>query len=283
MSVGSLLRFAMLALLLACVPVLADDARALVVGTYAYPQRDRAAAITPLADYLGRELGRPVQVRILPSPTGLIEAMQRGEVDIGVPNLHAYLHAQAGGAAVMGLPVPDVPSMQAQRYRAVIVSRRELTIEQMARDPASLKLALVGADSASGGFIPLSFLLRHGMPRAAFAEVIFAGSHAAALAAVAQGKADVAALAADVFDAEPSGLHEVWRSPVIPPGPLLCRISERVSCRQTSQLLRVVHERDAAVMAGLRYGWPEFGDAVRLVEPASASLEAIHQDWASTR
>ena len=283
MSLRTSLRAALLALLVVCAPASAGDRPTLVVGTYAYPQRDRAAAITPLADYLARELDRQVEVRILPSPTGLVEAMYRGEVDVAVPNLDAYLRAHAAGLAIMGLPVPDVPAAQAQRYRAVIVSQRELTIERMANEGGALKLVLVGADSASGGFVPLSFLSRQGLPHTAFAEVSFAGSHAAALAAVAHGKADIAALAADVFDANPSGLHEIWRSPVIPPGPLLCRISDRISCPQVAALLRVAHERDASVMAGLREGWPEFGDAMRLVEPEAAQLEAIRRDWKSMR
>ena len=47
----------------------AAGTRPWVVGTYAYPQRDRASAIAPLAEYLAARGGHPVQVRVLPSPT----------------------------------------------------------------------------------------------------------------------------------------------------------------------------------------------------------------------
>ncbi|HEY1035107.1 MAG TPA: hypothetical protein VGE09_09000, partial [Pseudoxanthomonas sp.] len=39
----------------------APPPRPWVIATYAYPQRDRAAAIQPLADYLGLRARHPVQ------------------------------------------------------------------------------------------------------------------------------------------------------------------------------------------------------------------------------
>ena len=99
-------------------------------------------------------------------------------------------------------------------------------------------------------------------PRTGFASLDYAGSHAAALQAVAEGRADVAALAADVYDAgPPPGVRELWRSAPIPPGPLLCRASAAIDCGQVAGWLLQAHEQDPAVMAALRAGWPEFGDA----------------------
>ena len=235
-----------------------------VVATYAYPQRDRAAAVQPLADYLARRSGHAVQVRILPSPTALVEALRGGEVDVAVPNLHGYLQARAGEGAIVALPVPDVPPVQADRYRAVLVARDGIaTLAELPERARDLRLALVGADSASGGFVPMAALRDLGLdPRTGFAALDYAGSHAAALQAVAEGRADVAALAADVYDAAPAeGVHELWRSGPIPPGPLLCRASATMDCRQVAAWLLQAHTRDPAVMAALRAGWPEFGDA----------------------
>lgn len=254
----------------------AADPEPLVVATYAYPQRDRAAAIRPLADYLGRRLLRPVEVRVLPSPSALIAGMAAGEVDVAVPNLHGYLQAlrlQPGSVAT--LPVPDVPAAQAQRYRAVIVANRPLAGNALAAEAATLRLVLVGRDSASGGFVPRGGLAELGIddPETAFARVDYAGSHAASLAWLQEGRADVAALAADVYDAAPQpGLHELWRSPVIPPGPLLCRPAADRDCAVIGGELLVADQHDPAVMAGLRAGWPEFGDAVRLVPADEAML-----------
>ena len=141
------------------------------------------------------------------------------------------------------------------------------------RDAAQLRLALVGKDSASGGFVPVRELRRLGLaPATAFAHLAYAGSHAAALEAVASGNADVAALAADVYDAaRPAGVVELWRSEPIPPGPLLCRPAADVPCQQFTDWLLDAHNEAPAVMAALRAGWPEFGDAMVFV-PAPTVL-----------
>ena len=254
----------------------AADTPALVVATYAYPHRDRAAAIQPLADYLAVQLQRPVEVRVLPSPTALIEAMQQGQVDVAVPNLYGYLLATRAPCAVQPLPVPDVPADQAQRYRSVIVARQPMTLQQLAARAGQLRLGLVGRDSASGGFVPLRGLRQAGVDVDDFASVAYAGSHAAALHILGDRQVDVVALAADAFDGSArGGLYEVWRSPVIPPGPLLCRRSSSTDCDAVAAALLDVDRHDAWVMAGLRAGWPEFGDAQRLVAPEVQALQVL--------
>ena len=246
-----------------------------VIATYAYPQRDRVAAIQPLADYLGVRARHPVQVRLFDSPTALVEAMRRGDVDVAVPNLHGYLQARRASEPLATLPVPQVPARQADRYRAVLVARAGIdTTAHLQRDAAQLRLALVGKDSASGGFVPVRELRRLGLaPATAFAHLEYAGSHAAALEAVASGNADVAALAADVYDAaRPAGVVELWRSEPILPGPLLCRPAADVPCQQFTDWLLDAHNEAPAVMAALRAGWPEFGDAMVFVPAPTALL-----------
>ena len=148
------------------------------------------------------------------------------------------------------------------------------TTAHLQRDAAQLRLALVGKDSASGGFVPVRELRRLGLaPATAFAHLEYAGSHAAALEAVTSGNADVAALAADVYDAaRPAGVVELWRSEPILPGPLLCRPAADVPCQQFTDWLLDAHNEAPAVMAALRAGWPEFGDAMVFVPAPTALL-----------
>ena len=252
--------------------------RAWVIATYAYPQRDRAAAIQPLADYLGLRARHPVQIRLFDSPTALVDALRHGEADVAVPNLHGYLQARRASEPLTTLPVPQVPALQADRYRAVLVGRQGLEAPgELERQARTLRLALVGRDSASGGFVPVRELRRRGLaPDAGFAHVAYAGSHAAALEAVASGRADVAALAADVYDAaRPAGVVELWRSDPIPPGPLLCRPAADVPCQQFTAWLLEAHDQAPAVMAALRAGWPEFGDATVFVVADPVRLSQV--------
>lgn len=242
----------------------AGDARPWIVGTYAYPDRDRAAAIQPLADYLSARGAHAAEVRLFDSPSALVEALRVGEADIGVPNLHGFLQARRSPDRIVPLPVPDVPLAQADRYRAVIVARDDIaSVEALQRDAPRLVLAMVGRDSASGGFVPARGLRELGLEAdGGFASLRYVGSHAAALEALASGEADVAALAADVHDrAGVTGLHVLWRSAPIPPGPLLCRVSDGMPCEAIAAWLLEAHLHDASVMAALREGWPEFGDA----------------------
>ncbi len=281
MSLARSLFAAAALVLLAPSPAPAGEAAPWVVATYAYPQRDRAAAIRPLADYLGRRGDHPVRVAVLPSPTALADALRRGQVDVAVPNLHGYLQARPGSGDIRALPVPDVPVAQADRYRAVIVARAGIdSIRVLQAQAADLRLVLVGADSASGGFVPVAGLRAMGLrPQADFDSVAHAGSHAAALQALVDGHADVAALAADVYDAaSPAGLHELWRSAPIPPAPLLCRMAASVPCGDIAAWLLEAHARDPSVMAALRAGWPEFGDARAFVTAPPMPLDLPQAD-----
>ncbi len=248
-----------------------------VVATYAYPERDRIAAIQPLADYLAKRGRHPVQVKLFPSPTALAQAMREGQVDVAVPNLHGYLQARRDIPQVTTLPVPQVPALQADRYRAVLVARDAESLAEVKAKAGQLRLMLVGRDSASGGFVPVRYLRSQGLdPAKAFASVAYAGSHAAALQAVAEGHADVAALAADVHDAaRPDGVNELWRSDPIPPGPLLCRAATDVPCQTIAAWLLEAHEESPAVMAALRAGWPEFGDATVFIPADLGRLSGI--------
>ena len=263
-------RFVLFLLLtLAALPLSAkEEARTpWVVATYAYPQRDRGAAIQPLADYLARRGRHPVQVKVFPSPTALVQAMRDGQADVAVPNLHGYLQARREVAQVTTLPVPQVPALQADRYRAVLVARQVASPAELKAKAGQLRLVLVGRDSASGGFVPVQYLRGEGLdPAKAFASVTYAGSHAAALQAVVEGRDDVAALAGAVHDAaRPDNVNVLWRSDPIPPGPLLCRAATGVPCQAIVAWLLEAHAEAPDVMAALRAGWPEFGDATRFV------------------
>lgn len=272
-------------LLLACLfttfasPVFAEKTAPTpwVVATYAYPERDRIAAIQPLADYLAKRGRHPVQVKLFPSPTALVQAMREGQVDVAVPNLHGYLQARRDIAQVTTLPVPQVPALQADRYRAVLVARDVASFAEVKAKAGRLRLALVGRDSASGGFVPVRYLRSQTLdPAKAFASVIYSGSHAAALQAVVEGRADVAALAGDVYDASrPDGVRELWRSDPIPPGPLLCRATTDVPCQAMAAWLLDAHREDPGVMTALRVGWPEFGDATMFVPADAAELSEV--------
>lgn len=252
------------------------DQEALVVATYSYGERDREGAIRPLAAYLASQLERSPQIRIYASPSLLVEALERGEAHVAVPNLTAFLASDPSRTCAVA--VADVPAEDASRYRSVWLARRETslaTLGAVARALGQLRMVLPARDSASGALIPLQALEAHSEGDvAAPLSVRYAGSHEAALEALGEAQADVGALAADIWERAPDPeLVELWRSPPIPPGPILCA-RHAAPCAQVAEALVRAHRTAPEVQAALNAGWPEYGAASRL-KPPSGDVYAL--------
>jgi len=102
-------------------------------------------------------------------------------------------HALAGRIAYVATPCYAAPGCQGATYASAIV----VPIGSAARDLADLtgaRRAVNAPDSWSG-----RFALDRAVSDAAFPENVWTGSHAASLAAVARGDADVAAIDAVTF------------------------------------------------------------------------------------
>ncbi|GAB3029105.1 PhnD/SsuA/transferrin family substrate-binding protein [Bowmanella dokdonensis] len=239
-----------------------------MIATYAYAKVDRTAAIKPLADYLGTTLDRQTRLMLFDSPSDLINMIGQGKVDIAVPNLLGYLQAASLDLPVATAAVPDVSPDTGNGYRSVLIASPKVAGQQAwIRDTHELRLALVWRDSTSGGLMPRRYLAELGFNNlaSAFARVIYSGSHDQALQAVLTGKTDLAGLASGVYDlalAADSSLttrvQELWRSPPIPVGPVLCRLATEV-CDRVSAALLSKETLPPSVMEGLNRGWPEFG------------------------
>ncbi|WP_257386165.1 phosphate/phosphite/phosphonate ABC transporter substrate-binding protein, partial [Tahibacter caeni] len=196
-SVNSCLRFLACMLLAAVALAPAQAEPAAVLATYAYARYDRAAALQPLADHLQRRLGRAVEVRVLESPRALAAALREGTVDLAVTNTFVYLGVR-DQSAIHATAVFEVPPATLDAYRGVLLARRDgpaASVEAMQAAAARLRYAQVIPGSTSGGLVQDLFLASRGLKPAQFAAVRQAGTHEAALAAVADGSADVAALA----------------------------------------------------------------------------------------
>ncbi len=263
--------------LLYAVPVHGRQAppRAWVIATYAYPQRDRVAAIQPLADYLGVRARHPVQVRLFDSPTALVDALRRGEVDVAVPNLHGYLQARRASEPLTTLPVPQ--------YRHC---RRTVTAPYWSADRGWKRRA--NWNGRRGHCVwSWSVAIR---PRAASCRCVNC-------AAGAWNRRPPSPISLT-----PVRMRRPWRpwravAPTWPrwrpmsttprdrpawwkygarsrsrPGPLLCRPAADVPCQQFTAWLLEAHDEAPAVMAALRAGWPEFGDATVFVPARTALL-----------
>lgn len=261
----------------------AGGAQTLVLATYAYPKYDRAAALRPLAGHLSARLETPVDVVVHESPQALADAILAGRVDVAVTNTFAFL-AVRKDAAVRAVAAFDVPGTTPAGYRGVLVARRERAPDTatLVRDAARLRYAQVIPGSTSGGLVQDLHLATLGLSPSRFAERSDAGTHDAALARLVDGTADVAALAEEPWRAlrerSPQvalGLVQLWRSPPIPAGPVVCRRSTRLACEDVERLLLALDDESPAALTSLVAAWSEFAGARRLIGVDLHTFDAL--------
>jgi ABC-type phosphate/phosphonate transport system substrate-binding protein len=277
-------------LLFASLPLHAAE-RAAVIATYAYARYDRAAALQPLATVLGEALGQAVQVRVLESPRALAAALREGSVDLAVTNTFVYL-AVRGDAHLQPLAVFDVPAATLDAYRGVLLARRDrVTLTTLRLIDRPLRYAQVIPGSTSGGLVQDLFLAASGVNGSTQLHARYSGTHEAALADLQQDRADVAALADAPWQAAQRAstagdVVELWRSPPIPPGPMVCRDAGRIDCAQARALLLNLQHKAPDALAAVVAAWSEAAGATRLVpvrEPAYDALTAGFADAAAGR
>lgn len=283
------LRLLACVLLLAAVPIapLRAGEPAAVLATYAYTRYDRAAALQPLAAHLQRRLGRAVEVRVLESPRALAAALRDGTVDAAVTNTFVYLGVR-DLPSIRAAAVFDVPPATLDAYRGVLLARRDgpaATMAAVQAGAAQLRYAQVIPGSTSGGLVQDLFLASRGLAAARFAAIRQAGTHEAALAAVVDGSADLAALADAPWqvrqrEGRAGDLVELWRSPPIPPGPLVCREGGRIDCARLTSLLATLHDDAPAALAALVAAWSEAAGASRLIPVEAAPYDALTAGFA---
>lgn len=281
----TLLLHRFMAVLLAAVaamPAVAGDPPPLVLATYAYAKYDRAAALRPLAEHLATRLGAQVDVVVHESPRALAEAIRAGRVDLAATNTFVFLAVRDDPTVHAGA-VFDVPAESLDGYRGVLVARRERVPDMAAllQDAFALRYAQVLPGSTSGGLVQDLYLASLGVAPSRLADRRNAGTHDAALAQLDNGTADIAALAEEPWrllrahSPDAKRLVELWRSPPIPPGPIVCRDSARISCGHAASILRTLDRDAPAAFASLAAAWSEAAGARRLVAVDDDAYDAL--------
>jgi len=257
----------------------------LVLGSYAYPGIDRVAAISPLAKIVNAATGQPIEIKLYESPDHLAAAIRSGEVDVAITNLGAWVHV-ARDPGIQPLAVVLPPAKVRSRYRAVLLARHDLPATSLAdigTNTSIWRLAAVMPGSASGGLVQDAALTQASGSAPQWRSVSFFGSHEGALAALANGMADLAAVAEEPWRAWQAGQmapasserlpRVLWQSPPLPSGTLTCRQSARLDCAELADALirNTPATRRAAQYLGR--GWPEWTGA-RAFAPYDRTLYA---------
>ncbi|MBN8534542.1 MAG: phosphonate ABC transporter substrate-binding protein [Rhizobiales bacterium] len=147
---------------------------------------------TPFTEYLTRELGMKVSLRIASDYAAVIEGQRAGNIHIAHYGPAAFARALAIGSPVEAFG-QQVNTDGTRGYYSVFYTRANSPINSI-EDARGKVLCLVDPNSASGNQVPRFALSRKGIdPEKHFSKVVYTGSHENAVIGLQQGSCEVAA------------------------------------------------------------------------------------------
>jgi len=146
---------------------------------------------TPFVNYLSKELGTKVTLRIANDYAAVIEGQRSGNIHVAMYGPASYARAYVTGAKVEPFAI-EVSSDGTKGYYSVLYVKADAPY----KTPQDLKgknLCLVDPNSTSGNNVPRFALDKMGIdPEVFFGKVVYAGSHENAVIGLGQGTCDAA-------------------------------------------------------------------------------------------
>src|SRR5258708_3569882 len=147
---------------------------------------------TPFVNYLSKELGIKVNLRVANDYAAVIEGQRAGNIQIGYYGPASFARARLTGVKTDAFVI-DVNADGSKGYYSVFYVLARSPYQKF-DDLKGKNLGLVDPNSTSGNNMPRFKMNQMGVdPDAYFSKVIFTGSHENAVLALAQGTVDVAA------------------------------------------------------------------------------------------
>jgi len=147
---------------------------------------------TPFVNYLSKELGIKVTLRVANDYAAVIEGQRAGNIQIGYYGPASFARARLTGVKTDAFLI-DVNSDGSKGYYSVFYVLAKSPYQKL-EDLKGKNLGLVDPNSTSGNNMPRFKMNQMGIdPDTYFAQAVFTGSHENAVLALAQGTVDVAA------------------------------------------------------------------------------------------
>jgi phosphonate transport system substrate-binding protein len=147
---------------------------------------------TPFVNYLSKELGIKVTLRVANDYAAVIEGQRAGNIHIGYYGPASFARARLTGVKTDAFAI-DVNSDGSKGYYSVFYVLAKSPYQKL-EDLKGKNLGLVDPNSTSGNNMPRFKMNQMGIdPDTYFSQVVFTGSHENAVLALAQGTVDVAA------------------------------------------------------------------------------------------
>ncbi len=249
-----------------------SNKQTLVVATYQYGDNLRISNIEPFARHFGETAEIKTVVKSYPTVQLLLQAMNKGEVDVAFMNTFGYLMLKEQTSSYEISAALHLPDEAASVYKSVIVSpriNRVASIEDgILRAPDNV-LILVSPGSTSGNLVPRLKLvsLMEDDPEMFFLEVQYAERHDLALQNMLTQGYSIAALGSEEYyklGADTVKVDLLWESPPIPLGPVVCKkeLPEDIKISLKKALLEL-HEQNPEALELVKSGWTEAKPADR--------------------
>lgn len=191
------LKLAAAGLALAATPAFAQDWKAKYPElVFAIIPSENASGVTerytPFVQYLAKELGTKVTLRIANDYAAIIEGQRTGNIHIASYGPSSFARARMTGAKVDAFAI-ETNLDGTKGYHSVFYVKKDSPYQKV-EDLKGKNLGLVDPNSTSGNNVPRFAL--NGMkiePETFFSKVVYTGSHENAIIALQQGTVDIAA------------------------------------------------------------------------------------------
>ncbi|SDH18454.1 phosphonate ABC transporter substrate-binding protein [Bosea robiniae] len=191
------LKLAAAGLALAASPAFAQDWKAKYPElVFAIIPSENASGVTerytPFVQYLAKELGTKVTLRIANDYAAIIEGQRAGNIHIASYGPASFARARMTGARTDAFAI-ETNLDGTKGYHSVFYVKKDSPYQKV-EDLKGKNLGLVDPNSTSGNNVP-RFVL-NGMkiePETFFSKVVYTGSHENAIIALQQGTVDIAA------------------------------------------------------------------------------------------
>ena len=147
---------------------------------------------TPFVDYLSKQLGVKVNLRVANDYAAIIEGQRAGNIHIASYGSASFARAVITDVKVDAFGI-DVNADGSKGYYSVFYVKKDSPYKSI-EDLKGKNLGLVDPNSTSGNNVPRFALDQKGIdPDTYFGKVVYTGSHENAVLALVQGTVDVAA------------------------------------------------------------------------------------------
>src|SRR3989344_3957961 len=173
----------------------AEETLTLTVHPY-LPVKEIITRFTPLADYLGKEIGRPVSVRVGSDYQEHIVYVGKDEADIAFMGPASYLMvvAKYGKKPLLARLETDGNPL----FRGYFIVRQDSPLKTLAGLKGK-RMAFGDRDSTMSHLVPQYMLEKAGVPLDKLAKYKFLGSHNNVVLAVLSGDFDAGAVKDEDF------------------------------------------------------------------------------------